>query len=48
MDFDHPIPVRLDYAFVPSRYEPRLRRCEVVTSDATKEASDHFPILVEI
>ena len=40
--------LRLDYAFVPSRYEPRLRRCEVVTSDAAKEASDHFPILVEI
>lgn len=40
--------LRLDYAFVPSGYEQRLRRCEVVTSDAAREASDHFPILVEI
>jgi endonuclease/exonuclease/phosphatase family metal-dependent hydrolase len=40
--------LRLDYAFVPSGFTDRLRRCEVVTGEAAKAASDHFPILLEI
>jgi exodeoxyribonuclease III len=37
--------VRLDYLFVPSPHTARVRSCEVVTSGAAREASDHFPLL---
>lgn len=40
--------LRLDYAFVPSGFANRLERCEVVTGDVAKAASDHFPLLLEI
>ena len=40
--------LRLDYAFAPSGFATRLKRCEVVTTDPANTASDHFPILVEI
>ena len=40
--------LRLDYAFVPKGFSDRLARCEVVTTDAAKNASDHFPILVDV
>ena len=40
--------LRLDYAFVPSDFATRLRQCIVITNDRAKQASDHFPILVEI
>lgn len=40
--------VRLDYIFTPDRYASQITRCDVLY-DATKvkEASDHFPLLVE-
>ncbi|HVL69621.1 MAG TPA: endonuclease/exonuclease/phosphatase family protein [Vicinamibacterales bacterium] len=37
--------VRLDYLFVPSRYLPHLRSCEIVDAAGVREASDHFPLL---
>jgi endonuclease/exonuclease/phosphatase family metal-dependent hydrolase len=41
--------VRLDYAFVPSVFAPRLTRCEVIRDvPGVREASDHFPLLSEI
>jgi endonuclease/exonuclease/phosphatase family metal-dependent hydrolase len=41
--------VRLDYVFTPSTYADRINGCEVrKTPDATRSASDHFPLLVEI
>jgi endonuclease/exonuclease/phosphatase family metal-dependent hydrolase len=40
--------VRLDYAFVPAGHVERVRSCEVVTVSECLEASDHFPVLVEI
>jgi exodeoxyribonuclease-3 len=40
--------VRLDYAFVPSRYADRLKSCTVVKSAAALKGSDHFPLLTEI
>lgn len=42
--------VRLDYAFVPSRDGDRVAVCEVWGSpeQIIREASDHFPILVEV
>lgn len=40
--------LRLDYTFVPSGFANRLERCEVVTGDVAKAASDHFPLLLEI
>ena len=38
-----------DYLFTPERYATRLVRCDVMLDarDA-KEASDHFPLLVEL
>ncbi|HEX4681151.1 MAG TPA: endonuclease/exonuclease/phosphatase family protein [Gemmatimonadaceae bacterium] len=41
--------VRLDYVFMPARYATRVASCEVRrTPNATKTASDHFPLLVEL
>jgi exodeoxyribonuclease III len=40
--------VRLDYLFAPAPLIERVRRCEVVTPDEARAASDHFPILVEL
>jgi endonuclease/exonuclease/phosphatase family metal-dependent hydrolase len=41
--------VRLDYLFTPERYVNRLLACEVRRDDANaKDASDHFPLLVDI
>jgi endonuclease/exonuclease/phosphatase family metal-dependent hydrolase len=40
--------LRLDYVFVPSGFADRLTRCEVMTADPAKDASDHFPVLVEL
>jgi exodeoxyribonuclease-3 len=41
--------VRLDYAFTPAAYASRVRACEVRrTPEATRTASDHFPLLVEL
>lgn len=41
--------VRLDYVFVKDRDAVRVRRCEVLRDAArVAEASDHFPLLVEL
>ena len=40
--------LRLDYVFTPAADADRVRRCEVVRSDAAARASDHFPLLVEL
>ena len=40
--------VRLDYFFVPGAHVARLKSCRVVTHDAARAASDHFPLLAEI
>jgi exodeoxyribonuclease-3 len=41
--------VRLDYVFTPEAYAARVTKCEIrVTPAATKTASDHFPLLVEL
>jgi endonuclease/exonuclease/phosphatase family metal-dependent hydrolase len=41
--------VRLDYVFTPSAYADRISAVEVrKTPEATRTASDHFPLLVEI
>jgi exodeoxyribonuclease-3 len=41
--------VRLDYVFTPAAYASRIAACEVrKTPDATRTASDHFPLFVEL
>ena len=40
--------LRLDYAFAPSGFANRFRQCVVITSDDAKQASDHFPLSIEI
>jgi exodeoxyribonuclease III len=40
--------VRLDYVFVPKQYADRVPRCEVVTSESARKASDHFPLLAHV
>jgi exodeoxyribonuclease-3 len=40
--------VRLDYLFAPGSDADRVTACEVVRTDLTREASDHFPLLSEI
>ena len=39
--------VRLDYAFLPKGFSERLSSCEVFTHDDAKDASDHFPLVIE-
>jgi exodeoxyribonuclease-3 len=41
--------VRLDFAFLPTRHEGRVTDCRVLTDNPkVKEASDHFPLLVNL
>jgi endonuclease/exonuclease/phosphatase family metal-dependent hydrolase len=41
--------VRLDFVFLPRRFEDRLTACRVLTDEPVlKEASDHFPLLAEL
>lgn len=42
--------VRLDYAFLPERYQELLRDCSVATDAAPEaaRASDHFPLVIEL
>jgi len=40
--------VRLDYVFTPSADRGRVTRCEVIRAAPTRDASDHYPLLVEI
>jgi endonuclease/exonuclease/phosphatase family metal-dependent hydrolase len=40
--------VRLDYVFVPALHARRITACEVVRTDAAREASDHFPLTAEV
>ncbi len=39
---------RLDYLFVPSSYLSSARAGDLVTDEATREASDHFPLVAEL
>ncbi len=42
--------VRLDYVFLPKRYDERVAVCEILftPTELVKEASDHAPLLVEV
>ena len=40
--------VRLDYAFVPGAFAQHVRSCEIVRTPEVAQASDHFPLLVEL
>lgn len=37
--------VRLDYLFLPSRYESKLASCEIMEVPGARDASDHLPLL---
>ncbi len=39
---------RLDYLFVPSAYLSSARACDLVTGEATRDASDHFPLVAQL
>jgi endonuclease/exonuclease/phosphatase family metal-dependent hydrolase len=40
--------VRLDFAFVPDRYADTVRACTVLRPENAGNASDHFPLFVEV
>ena len=40
--------VRLDYVFIPADQSGRLAGCEVIRAAPAADASDHFPLLVEL
>jgi exodeoxyribonuclease-3 len=40
--------LRLDYVFVPSAWQSRVRSCAPVEVPGVKEASDHLPLMVEL
>lgn len=48
IDKAHATPMRLDYIFISKPLLSHLREVEVVITDMTETASDHYPILVEI
>lgn len=40
--------VRLDYAFVPAAHAGRLSSCRVLHTAVDEDASDHFPLLLDL
>jgi exodeoxyribonuclease-3 len=40
--------VRLDYVFVPRRFADRVLSCDVVNHAEARQASDHFPVAVDL
>ena len=40
--------VRLDYVFLPEPFATRLITCDVLAPEASRAASDHFPLLSEV
>jgi endonuclease/exonuclease/phosphatase family metal-dependent hydrolase len=40
--------LRIDYAFASADLAPRVKACEMVTSDLAARASDHLPLVVEL
>jgi exodeoxyribonuclease III len=40
--------VRLDFSFLPAQFADRLKTCEVLSDNITAQASDHFPLRVEL
>jgi endonuclease/exonuclease/phosphatase family metal-dependent hydrolase len=40
--------LRLDYIFLPTAFAHRLTSCEVINHEAARQASDHFPLLMEL
>ena len=40
--------VRLDYLFVPRPCIDRVSRCQVFSANEVRDASDHFPLIVEL
>ena len=40
--------IRLDYAFVPTGFTTRVTACRVMTVEGAAEASDHFPLLMDV
>lgn len=40
--------LRLDYVFLPNGFSERLIHCEVIRSDVSASASDHFPLLAHL
>lgn len=40
--------VRLDYLFLPERWLHSVAACSVVTDNAARDGSDHFPLVAEL
>jgi len=40
--------VRLDYVFVPRRFEGRVASCDVVRGSEAEAASDHLPVVADL
>jgi exodeoxyribonuclease-3 len=40
--------LRLDYIFVPMHSADRIKSCEVIASEVTQRASDHYPLLAQV
>lgn len=40
--------VRLDYAFLPERYQEHLIDCRVIEGSASMKASDHYPLSITL
>ena len=40
--------IRLDYAFLPATFVARVQACEVITIPETRDASNYFPVLIDL
>lgn len=47
-DFNHATNIRIDYAFVTKNIIKNLKKIEVVKNKITNQASDHYPIFIEL
>ncbi len=47
-DFDHAVPLRLDYTFVTKDLKSRVRSAQVVRTRLTDRISDHYPVLLDL
>ena len=42
------VPLRLDYAFVSAGLKNKIKSCQVIKTNETNSASNHYPILLTL
>lgn len=47
-DINHNMPIRIDYAFLSKNVLKNLSKIEILKNSITNEASDHYPLYIEL